>query len=51
MAFPILFTEGAGNPTNWSTIRSISGSDIETFAAKLKHSVTFAKKIEGKWHY
>ena len=51
MAFPTLFPDGVGDPTNLSTIRSINGNDIETFAVKLKHSVKFAEKIEGKWHY
>ena len=51
MAFPTLFPDGVGDPTSRSTIRSISDNDIETFAAKLKHLVKFAEKIEVKWHY
>ena len=51
MAFPTLFPDGVGDPTNRSTIRSMSQNDIETLAAKLKHLVKLAEKIEGKWHY
>ena len=51
MAFPTLFPDGVGDPTNRSTIRSMSDNDIETFAAKLKHLVKLAEKIKGKWHY
>ena len=51
MAFPTLFPDGVGDPTNRSTIRSMSQNDIETLAAKSKHLVKLAEKIEGKWHY
>ena len=51
MGFPTLFPDGAGEPTNRSTISSISDSDREIFAAKLKHLVKLAEKMEGKWFY
>ena len=51
MAFLTLFPDGVEDPKNWSTITSISKNDLETLAAKVKHLVKFAEKIEGKWHY
>ena len=51
MAFPTLFPDGKGDPTNQFTIRSISDSDTDSFAQELKHSMKFAENINGKWVY
>ncbi len=42
MAFPTLFPDGKGDPTN---------NDTEGFAQKVKHLIKFAEKLEGKWVY
>ena len=49
MAFPTLFPDGKGDPTNFSTRRLISKSDTECFSEKIKHLIKFAEFIEGKW--
>ena len=51
LAFPTLFPDGKADPTNAATIRTVSKSDTEIFAEKLKHLIKFAEKINGKWYY
>ena len=51
LSIPILFPDYVRDPTNLSTIRSISDDDIdiddiETFAAKLKYLVKLWKKFK-----
>ena len=48
LAFPTLFPDTDGDPTNHSTIRSICRNDLETFDAKLKHLIKFAEKKKRK---
>ena len=45
MAFPTLFPNGKGDPTNPSLIRDIPFSD------RIKHLIKFAEKRDGKWFY
>ena len=45
MAFPTLFPDGSGDPTNPSTHRNVH------FHEKIKHLLKFAEKKNGKWHY
>ena len=45
MAFPTLFPDGKGDPTNSATKRDA------TLAEKIKHLVKFGEKNGGKWHY
>jgi len=51
MAFPTLFPDGKGDPTNFSTRKSISKSETEAFSEKVKHLIRFAELIDGKWVY
>ena len=45
MAFPCLFPDSKGDPTNPSLCRDI------TLANKLQHLIKFAEFINGKWAY
>ena len=51
MAFPTLFPDGKGDPTNnavfWDTLTNTS----QSFAAKLKHLIKFSEKIDEKGVY
>ena len=51
MAFPTLFPDGKGDPTNYSTRKSIAKSDTEAFSEKVKHLIKFGELIDGKWSY
>ena len=51
MAFPCLFPDGKGDPTNLLLVRDISNNETEAFSLKLKHLMKFAELIDGKWHY
>ncbi|XP_066915890.1 uncharacterized protein [Clytia hemisphaerica] len=51
LAFPTLFPDGKGDPTRFSTKRSIAKSDTESFSAKIKHLIKFGEFIDGKWIY
>ncbi|XP_066921730.1 uncharacterized protein [Clytia hemisphaerica] len=51
LAFPTLFPDGKGDPTNSSIRRSIAKSDTESFSEKIKHLIKFAEMIDGKWVY
>ena len=45
MAFPTLFPDSKGDPTNSGTKRDI------TFCEKIKHLIKFGEKKDEKWHY
>ena len=45
MAFPTLFPDGTGDPTNTATKRHA------TLGEKVKHLIKFAENINGKWVY
>ena len=43
MAFPTLFPDGKGDPTNQALLRDVPLSE------KIKHLIKFAEKVDGKW--
>ena len=45
MAFPTLFPDSKGDPTNSGTKRDV------TFGEKIKHLIKFGEKKDEKWHY
>ena len=45
MAFPTLFPDGEGDPTNSATMRDVTLRD------KIKHFIKFAEYNNGKWTY
>ena len=45
MAFPTLFADGKGDPTNQALLRDVPLSE------KIKHLIKFAEKVDGKWVY
>ena len=45
MAFPTLFPDGKGDPTNQGLLRDVS------FQERIKHLLKFAEIIDGKWVY
>lgn len=45
MAFPTLFPDGKGDPTNPAVLKNV------TLKEKVKHIIKFAEKKEGKWIY
>jgi hypothetical protein len=45
MAFPALFPDSKGDPTNPSLLYEL------TFLSKVQHLIKFAENIEGKWIY
>ena len=45
MAFPMLFPDGKGDPTNQSTLRDVPLQE------RIKHLLKFAELIDGKWLY
>ena len=49
-AFPTLFPDGKGDPTN-NAIFSDTNNTTHLFAAKPKHLIKFAERIDGKWVY
>ncbi|XP_066914869.1 uncharacterized protein [Clytia hemisphaerica] len=52
LAFPTLFPDTKGDPTNPAIIREIAKSETESFAEKLKHLIKFAEiDDKGKWFY
>ena len=51
MAFPTLFPDGKGDPTNYSTRKMVAKSETEAFSEKIKHLIKFAENIDGKWTY
>ena len=51
MAFPTLFPDGKGDPTNLAFVRDIASSDTESFSLKIKHLLKFGELKDGKWHY
>ena len=52
LAFPTLFPDTKGDPTNPAIIREIAKSETENFADKLKHLIKFAEiDDKGKWFY
>ena len=51
MAFPTLFPDGKGDPTNKAVHSEISDSATQSFADKLKHLIKFAEKRDEKWIY
>ena len=51
MAFPTLFPNGKGDPTLFSTRKSIANSETEAFSEKIKHLIKFGELINGKWNY
>ncbi|XP_066915540.1 uncharacterized protein [Clytia hemisphaerica] len=52
LAFPTLFPDTKGDPTNPAIIREIAKSETEGFAEKLKHLIKFAEiDDKGKWFY
>ena len=51
LAFPCLFPDGLGDPTNNGVPRQISDKENDSFAKKLKHLIRFGEYINGKWQY
>ncbi len=51
MAFPTLFPDGKGDPTNNAIVLDTGKSPTEAFANKLKHLIKFAEKCNNKWVY
>ena len=51
MAFPCLFPDGKGDPTNVAIHRNISTSETESFSLKLKHLIKFSEYINSRWYY
>ena len=51
MAFPTLFPDGKGDPTNSAIVRDISNSEVESFALKIKHLLKFGEFNNGVWNY
>ena len=51
MAFPTLFPDGKGDPTNDAVLSDASNNATQSFAEKLKHLIKFSEKINGKWVY
>ena len=45
MAFPTLFPDGKGDPTNQALLRDVS------FQERIKYLLKFAEIIDGKWVY
>ena len=45
MAFPTLFPDGKGDPTNQALTRDVP------LAERVKHLIKFAEKVNGKWVY
>ncbi|XP_020896155.1 uncharacterized protein LOC110235051 [Exaiptasia diaphana] len=45
MAFPTLFPDGKGDPTNQALARDVSLLD------RVRHLIKFAEKVNGKWVY
>ena len=45
MAFPALFPDSKGDPTNSPTMRHVTLGD------KIKHLIKFAEYNNGKWTY
>ena len=45
MAFPVLFPDGKGDPTNPQTMRDVS------FADKIKHLIKIGNKTDNGWSY
>ena len=51
LAFPTLFPDTKGDPTNPAIMREVAKSDTESFSEKLKHLVKFGEVKGGKWNY
>jgi len=51
LAFPTLFPDTKGDPTNLALLREIAKSDTESFAEKLKHLIKLGEIEKGKWFY
>ena len=51
MAFPTLFPDAKGDPTNSALFSDTSNNTAQSFAAKLKHLIKFSEKINEKWVY
>lgn len=51
MAFPTLFPDGKGDPTNSAVLTDTSDNTAQSFEAKLKNLIKFSEKIHGKWVY
>ena len=49
LAFPTLFPDGNGDPTNKGLRRAISDKDTESFSMHLKHLNKFGEKINDLW--
>ena len=49
LAFPTLFPDSRGDPTDNEQIRHISGNQTECFASKLKHLIKFGELKNGSW--
>ena len=45
MAFPTLFPDGKGDPTNQGLLRDV------TLSERIKHLLKFAEVVDGKWVY
>ena len=45
MAFPTLFPDGKGDPTNLALLRYVPLNE------NIKHLLKFAENIDGKWEY
>ena len=51
IAFPTLFPDGKGDPTNSAIICDISKSELESFTLKIKNLLKFGEIKNGVWNY
>ena len=51
LAFPCLFPDTKGDPTNNAILSDTSNNSTKSSADKLKHLIKFAENINGKWVY
>ena len=51
LAFPTLFPDSRGDPTNLSIVREVSERDVQSFALKIAHLLKFGEQNNGQWSY
>ena len=51
LAFPTLFPDTRGDPTNSALKRDIANNETEAFAKKIKHLTKFVELKDGKYYY
>ena len=51
LAFPTLFPDGNGDPTNPALVRQLSDSETESFSMHLKRLIKFGEQENDRWIY